>query len=105
MISRKEAQKQVDSDIEEIYQKAIADGYDYSVTEVMCFGMSFWATKIAFEANAKFDSYDEKSLEVLGIAIAAQCATLNGLIEAGELDQKLGRRWIRACYRDDLSRN
>lgn len=87
MISRKEAQKQVDSDIEEIYQKAIADGYDYSVTEVMCFGMSFWATKIAFEANAKFDSYDEKSLEVLDIAIAVQCATLSGFIEAGKLDQ------------------
>lgn len=88
MISRKEAQKQVDSDIEEVYQKAIADGYDYSVTEVMCYGLSFLTMTKTIEANAKSDSYDEKTLEAIEeIAIAVQCATLNNFIEAGELDQ------------------
>lgn len=87
MISRKEAQRQVDSDIEKVYQIANNDGEDYSATEAMCYGLSSLIMAQAFEANAKSDSCDEKTLEVLGIAIAAQCATLNGLIEAGELDQ------------------
>lgn len=87
MISRKEAQRQVDSDIEKVYQIASDDGEDYSATEAMCYGLSSLIMAQAFEATAKSDSYDEKTLEVLGIAIAAQCATLNGLIEAGELDQ------------------
>lgn len=88
MISRKEAQRQVDSDIEKVYQIANDDGEDYSATEAMCYGLSSLIMAQAFhEANAKSDSYDEKTLEVLGIAIAAQCATLNGFIEAGELDQ------------------
>lgn len=87
MISRKEAQRQVDSDIEKVYQIASDDGEDYSATEAMCYGLSSLIMAHAFEATAKSDSYDEKTLEVLGIAIAAQCGTLNGLIEAGELDQ------------------
>ncbi|MDA3767992.1 hypothetical protein PF586_05890 [Lactobacillus delbrueckii] len=51
------------------------------------FGLTSLIMAQAFEANAKSEFYDEKTLEVLGIAIAAQCATLNGFIEAGELDQ------------------
>lgn len=87
MISRKEAQKQVDSDIEKVYQIANDDGENYSVVEAMCYGLSSLTMSRAFEANAKFDFYDEKTLEVLGIAIAAQCATLYGFIKAGKLDQ------------------
>lgn len=87
MISRKEAQRQVDSEIEKVYKITHDHGQDYSVTEVMCYGLSFLTMTKVFEANAKFDSYDEKSLEVLDIAIAAQCATISGFIEAWELDQ------------------
>lgn len=87
MISRKEAQRQVDSDIEKVYQIANDDNENYSATEAMCYGLSSLIMAKTFKANAKSDPYDEKTLEVLGIAIAAQCATLYGFIEAGKLDQ------------------
>lgn len=53
------------------------------IIEAMCYGLSSLIMAHTFEANAK----DERTLEVLGIAIAAQCATLYGFIKAGELDQ------------------
>lgn len=87
MISRKEAQRQVDSVIEKVYKIAHDHGYDYSLTEVMCYGLSLLTMTKTFEANTKSDSYDEKTLEALQeIAIAVQCTTLNNFIEAGELD-------------------